>query len=42
VVAAREIRSWLSGVTAREDAERHPYVPSRIVASVAELVADLG
>jgi NagD protein len=32
----------LSGVTAREDAERHPYVPSRIVASVAELVADLG
>jgi NagD protein len=32
----------LSGVTAREDAKRHPYVPSRIVESVAELVADLG
>jgi NagD protein len=32
----------LTGVTTREDAERHPYRPSRIVDSVAELVEELG
>ena len=32
----------LTGVTTREDAERHPYRPSRIVESVAELVDELG
>jgi NagD protein len=32
----------LTGVTTREDAERHPYRPSRIVDSVADLVAGLG
>jgi NagD protein len=32
----------LSGVTERSDAERHPYRPSRIVDSVAELVGELG
>jgi NagD protein len=32
----------LSGVTAREDAERHPFRASRIVDSVADLVAELG
>jgi len=31
----------LTGVTARGDAERHPYRPSRIVDSVAELVDEL-
>ena len=31
----------LTGVTARGDAERHPYRPSRIVESVAELVDEL-
>jgi NagD protein len=30
----------LTGVTTREDAERHPYVPSRVVESVADLVDD--
>jgi NagD protein len=32
----------LTGVTSRADAERHPYRPSRIVESVAELVGELG
>jgi NagD protein len=32
----------LTGVTSRTDAERHPYRPSRIVESVAELVEELG
>jgi NagD protein len=32
----------LTGVTALEDAERHPFRPARIVDSVAELVDDLG
>jgi NagD protein len=32
----------LTGVTTREDAERHPYRPSRIVDSIAELVDELG
>jgi len=30
----------LTGVTTREDAERHPYVPSRVVESVADLDDD--
>ena len=32
----------LSGVSTRELAERYPYRPSRIVASVADLVEELG
>jgi NagD protein len=32
----------LSGVTTREEAERFPYRPSRIVDSVADLIDDLG
>jgi NagD protein len=32
----------LTGVTTREDAERHPYRPSRIVDSIADLVDELG
>jgi NagD protein len=32
----------LTGVTSREEAERHPFRPSRIVGSVAELVDELG
>jgi NagD protein len=32
----------LTGVTTRAEAERHPYRPSRIVESVAELVDELG
>jgi len=32
----------LTGLTTREDAERHPYRPSRIVDSVADLVEELG
>jgi NagD protein len=32
----------LTGVTSRADAERHPYRPSRIIESVAELVEELG
>jgi NagD protein len=32
----------LTGLTERADAERFPYRPSRIVASVAELIDDLG
>jgi NagD protein len=32
----------LTGVTGREDAQRHPYRPARIVDSVAELVEELG
>jgi NagD protein len=32
----------LTGVTGRQDAERHPYLPARIVDSVAELVEELG
>ena len=31
----------LTGVTAREDAERHPYRAARIVPSVAELADEL-
>jgi NagD protein len=31
----------LSGVTAPEDAERHPYRPSRIVDSVADLIDEV-
>jgi NagD protein len=32
----------LTGVTTRAEADRHPYLPSRIVESVAELVDELG
>jgi NagD protein len=32
----------LTGVTLRADAERQAYRPSRIVESIAELVAELG
>ena len=32
----------LTGVTSREDAERHPFKASRIVDSVADLLAELG
>src|SRR3982750_4016967 len=32
----------LTGVTTREDAERHPYRPARIVDSVADLVDEVG
>ena len=32
----------LTGVTTREEAERHPFRPSRIVESVADLVEELG
>jgi NagD protein len=32
----------LTGVTARNDTERHPFLPSRIVESVAELIEELG
>ena len=32
----------LTGVTSRADAERHPYRPSRIVESVADLLDELG
>ncbi|HEY4897844.1 MAG TPA: HAD-IIA family hydrolase [Solirubrobacteraceae bacterium] len=32
----------LTGVTAREDAERHPFRASRIVDSVADLIVELG
>jgi NagD protein len=32
----------LTGVTTREQAERHPYRASRIVESVAELTDELG
>jgi NagD protein len=32
----------LTGVTPRADAERHPYRPSRIVESVADLIEELG
>jgi NagD protein len=32
----------LTGVTTRADAERHPYRPSRIVDSIADLVDELG
>jgi 5'-nucleotidase len=31
----------LSGISSRQDAERYPYRPSRIVDSVADLIADL-
>ena len=32
----------LTGLTSREEAGRYPYLPSRIVDSVADLIADLG
>ena len=32
----------LTGVTTRADAERHPYRPSRVVESIADLIDDLG
>jgi NagD protein len=32
----------LTGSTSREDAERYPYRPSRIVDSIADLIAELG
>ncbi len=32
----------LTGVTSKADVERHPYLPSRIVESIAELVPELG
>jgi NagD protein len=32
----------LSGLTTREDAERHPYRASRIVDSIADLLPELG
>jgi NagD protein len=32
----------LSGVTSRANAERHPFRPSLIVDSVADLIEDLG
>jgi hypothetical protein len=31
----------LSGVTTRDDAERHPFRASRVLDSIAELVDDL-
>ncbi len=31
----------LTGVTARDDVDRHPYRPSRVVESIADLVADV-
>jgi NagD protein len=31
----------LTGVTSRDQAERHPFLPSRIVDSVADLIDDL-
>jgi NagD protein len=46
VVAGLEARLQtilvLTGVSTRESAERHPYRPSRIVDSVADLMAELG
>jgi NagD protein len=46
VVAGLEARLQtilvLTGVSTRESAERHPYRPSRIVDSVADLIAELG
>jgi 5'-nucleotidase len=32
----------LTGVTARADINRHPYRPSRVIESVADLIAELG
>jgi NagD protein len=32
----------LSGLTTREDAERHPYRASRIIDSVADLLEEIG
>ncbi len=32
----------LTGMTTADDIDRHPYVPSRVVESVAELIAELG
>jgi 5'-nucleotidase len=32
----------LTGVTSREDVERFPYRPSRVVESVADLVDEVG
>jgi NagD protein len=32
----------LTGVTTRGEAERHPYRPSRIVDSIADLIDELG
>jgi NagD protein len=32
----------LTGLTSREDAERHPYVASRVLDSIADLLADVG
>jgi HAD-hyrolase-like len=32
----------LSGITTREEAQRFPFLPSRIVDSVADLVDDIG
>ena len=31
----------LTGITSREDAEQHPYRASRVVESVADLIAEL-
>jgi NagD protein len=31
----------LTGVTSRADAERHPYRPSRVIDSVADLVEEV-
>jgi len=32
----------LTGVTTRDEAERHPYRPARIVDSIADLIEELG
>jgi NagD protein len=32
----------LTGITTRDDTEQHPYRAGRIVASVAELIDELG
>jgi NagD protein len=42
IVAGLETILVLPGVTTREDTERDPYRPSRIVDSVAELIDELG
>jgi NagD protein len=42
IVAGLETILVLTAVTTREDTERHPYRPSRIVDSVAELIDELG
>ncbi|MGH8575215.1 MAG: HAD hydrolase-like protein, partial [Gammaproteobacteria bacterium] len=42
IVAGLETTHVLSGLTGSTDAERHPYLPSRVVRSVADLIDELG